>query len=60
MLDRTSDRSSEGVDGNLVVGVGAGEERVEVTLDNTADSGYSVDEDDQGNTVATLEVPQGG
>jgi len=42
--------------GDLVVGVGSGDDRTEVTLQDTAGSGYSISEDGQGNTVVTLDV----
>ena len=43
--------------GNIIIGVGSGADRVEVTLENTAGSGYTVstNEDIDGNAVVTID-----
>ena len=47
--------------GDLVIGAGEGDDRVEVTIRNTDGSGYSVTEDEEtGNAVVTINPDTGG
>ena len=57
---RSVDVQSETDTGNLVIGAGSGDARVEVTLEDTSGSGYSVSQDRSGNAVVTLtdDTPQ--